>query len=428
MRRRTRFVVLVLTGAVMASGVWGVRALLVHGRRDPDEALRAVQAAIADVEAGRRTTPIIGELASTGEAPVTFLAQSSGGRAPRIVSDVTGWGEHIDGTFDFTAGTMTRVGDTEWYSLQAGVAPRARIEYQIAYGQTDYQFDPHNPRRSVGPEVGGAAASEFVMPGYLPPAEFADPSASPGGIVSEAAVADPCKVLVYTPAGQQHAMDYPLAVFLDLRSGPMSRVLDWLIARREIEPVVGVFVGPASRGDERCSAASLRTFVAGKLLKWLASRHCVSSSADEHAVLAISFGAKDAVDIALGSPDAFGRLGLLIPGRRISRGDIAAIAGHHGHRLRAAILAGRYDYANLPTARGVRQALADAGHAVTYTEVPEGHSAVTWRNHLRDVLVSLFGDRNAGLSVETSQSLGRSRPSNTVVASMPSRTGAGWRR
>ena len=63
-------------------------------------------------------------------------------------------------------------------------------------------------------------------------------------------------------------------------------------------------------------------------------------------------------------------------------------------RLRVAILAGRYDHANLPTARGLRQALTDAGHAVNYTEVPEGHSAVTWRNHLRDVLVSLFGGQD----------------------------------
>jgi enterochelin esterase-like enzyme len=61
--------------------------------------------------------------------------------------------------------------------------------------------------------------------------------------------------------------------------------------------------------------------------------------------------------------------------------------------LQVAILAGRYDQANLPTARAVRQALADAGHVVEYTEVPEGHSAVTWRNHLRAVLVPLFGAR-----------------------------------
>jgi enterochelin esterase-like enzyme len=276
------------------------------------------------------------------------------------------------------------------------VALRARIEYQIAYGQTDYRLDPYNPRRSVGPEVGGAAASEFVMPGYVPPPEFAGPRPSPAGVLSDAPVEGPCRAIVYAPAGHQSATGYPLAAFLDMRSGPISRVLDWLIAQREIEPVLAVFVGPRSPGDERCSGAPARTFIDGKLLTWLASKHGATGSADRHAILAISYGAKDALDIALGSPAAFGRLGLLIPGRRIGQADIEAIAEHRDHRLSVAILAGRYDHANLPTARAVRKALADAGHIVNYTEVPEGHTAVTWRNHLRVVLVSLFGSSGQG--------------------------------
>ncbi len=151
MRRRTRIVVLLIIGAVVASGVWAARALVVRGRQDPDRAIRAVQEAMTEVEAGRRITPIMGEPVSSGETPVTFLARSVGGQAPRVVSDVTGWGEHIDGS-DFTAGTMTRVGVANWYSLRANVAPRARIEYRIAYGQTDYRFDP-----SIQPPERGTA-------------------------------------------------------------------------------------------------------------------------------------------------------------------------------------------------------------------------------------------------------------------------------
>jgi enterochelin esterase-like enzyme len=132
-------------------------------------------------------------------------------------------------------------------------------------------------------------------------------------------------------------------------------------------------------------------FVTGRLLAWLRSRHGVAGSADSHAILAISYSAKDALEIALRNPGAFRRLGLLIPGRRINRADITAIAGHRDAHLRVAILAGRYDHANLPTARGLRQALAEAGHVVYYSEVPEGHSASTWRNHLRGVIVNLFG-------------------------------------
>ena len=61
-----------------------------------------------------------------------------------------------------------------------------------------------------------------------------------------------------------------------------------------------------------------------------------------------------------------------------------------------AILAGRYDRANVLTARGLRQALQSAGHVVDYTEVPKGHSAVPFINHVRVVLVSLFGQGGEG--------------------------------
>jgi enterochelin esterase family protein len=411
MRRRTRVFILAGAGAgVLALGAYFWRSPGAQQRGDPapkaatlEAAIAGIEAGIRDIEAGRKTTPLIAEPASGGDATVTFLAKSADGRAPRIVSDVTGWGEHIDGTFDFAAGTMTRVGRTEWYALQANVAPRARIEYLIAYGLTDYRLDPHNPRQAAGPQLGGLRASEFVMPGYLPPPEFTDPPVPAAGLITEATVesrkgSGAWRVVVYTPSGYRKDGHYPVAVFLDLRVGQVSRALDWLIARQAIAPIVVVFVGPTSRGGDHPTGAALRTFLTDELPAWMASRYGVSRSADRRAILGISFGAKDALEVTLasaGEPGGFDRLGLLIPGRRIGTADIDAIATRRSRHLRVAILAGQYDRANVATARGVRQALADAGHAVDYIEVPEGHSAVTWTHHLGKVLVSLFGPASA---------------------------------
>ena len=245
------------------------------------------------------------------------------------------------------------------------------------------------------------------MPGYLPPAEFADPPVSVAGRIAEATVGSrngggEWRVVVYSPPGYLGDSQYPVAVFLDLRAGQVSRVLDWLIAHREIEPIVAVFVGPASRGADHPSGVVIRTFLTEELPAWMASRYRVGTSSAERAILGISYGAKDALEVALassGEPRGFGRLGLLIPGRRIGRADIEAIATRRQHHLRVAILAGQYDRANLPTARSVRQALVDAGDTVAYTEVPEGHSAVTWAHHLRAVLVSLFGPSPGGAEI-----------------------------
>jgi enterochelin esterase family protein len=391
LRRHTG--VLILAGAgVLALGVCSWPHVVAQGRPEPAPGTTTLEAAIADIEAGRKTTPLIGEPTDGGEATVTFLVKRVG-HAPRIVSDVTGWGEHPDGTFDFNVGRMTRVGRTDWYALQAKVAPRARIEYLIVYGPADYRLDPHNPRQAAGPQLGGARASEFVMPGYVPPQEFAAPPVSSAGLITEATIESkvlrgPCRLTVYTPSGYGGDRDHPMAIFLDSRSDHVSRVLDSLITQEAIEPIVAVFVAPhvAVAG----TGAPMRTFLTGELLTWLSSRYAVARSADKRAIIGISYGAKDALDAALASRDAFARLGLSIPGRRIGRGDIDAIAERISHRLRVAILAAQYDRANVATARDVRQALAEAGHLVDYREVPEGHSAVTWIHHLRFVLVSLF--------------------------------------
>ena len=115
--------------------------------------------------------------------------------------------------------------------------------------------------------------------------------------------------------------------------------------------------------------------------------------ADDWAVLAISYGAKDALDASLAPAQIYGRLGLLIPGRRLKRTDLEAYGRQPGRRLHVAILVGRYDYANLATAQLAHQTLTDAGHRVDSIEVPEGHNSTTRRDHLSDVLISLFGPR-----------------------------------
>jgi enterochelin esterase-like enzyme len=362
-----------------------------HGQGSPAAPPSVLEAVVADVEAGRRTTPIVGEPAPSGDVVVTFLAKRAGGRTPRIVSDVTGWGERVDGTFDLGVGRMTRLGRTDWYALRAKVAARARIEYLIAYDPADYRTDPHNPRR-----VGPPEASEFVTPGYQPPQEFLDPVVVPGGVlnayaIESRALGGPRRAILYTPPGHRGDGDYPVAVFLDSRAEQVARVLDWLIAHRAVEPLVAVFVEPHPPGTERADGAPLRAFLTNELPAWLASRGGVTRGAERRAIIAISYSAKDALDAAVGTANGYGRLGLLIPGRRIAGSDIDAIAEARGRRLRVAILAGRYDQANVATARNVRDALMAAGHSVDYTEVPEGHSPRTWLTHLRFVLVSLFG-------------------------------------
>jgi enterochelin esterase-like enzyme len=382
----------------------------------------AIEALVADIEAGHRSTPVLGARLPDGRVPVTFFARSIDGRAPRIVSDITGWGEHIDGTFDFTVGRMSRVGRTPWFSLGTAVDDGARIEYLVSYAPNTYQPDTHNPRHAPGEAFGGAPASEFVTPGYQVPAEFAGEAPPLAGSTSTHTLhsrhlATACEVVVYTPPGYPSRKDYPVTVLLDLRAGPITRVLDWRITHGLLPPQVVVLVGPESGGTPFFSVP-LQQFLGDELLPWLLSRYTIAREAERRAVVALSFGAKDALAAGLscggthtrpflfpdwaedagaqpsGTADCttrvFGRVGLLIPGRRIRREDVASIPPVGRLPLRVAILAGRYDHANAPTARTVREALAAGGYEVGYIEVPEGHSATTWIHHLGALLTELW--------------------------------------
>ncbi len=363
---------------------------------------RALRPAIVEIEAGRRSTPLVEQPAPGSVATVTFLVESDDGRVPRVVSDVTGWGESPDdNSFDLTIGTMTRVGSTDWYRLETRIAPRARVEYLVVHGETDYRTDPHNPRR--GWSVDRDGVSELVTPDWAPPPELTGPPVTPAGRTIEAtlssrALGGPRPVLVYLPPGYRDDGAYPVAVFHSgwrvARQGEAPRVLDWMITHGEIEPIVGMFLESYLPGDtDNHEGPPLRDFLTREAPEWLASRYGVTADPDGWAVLAISYGAKDALDAALASAGAFGRVGLLIPGRRLTAADLEGFAERRNRRLRVAILAGLYDAANLPTARNAHRALADAGHAVDLIEVPEGHNQSTWRNHLRDVLASLFAAR-----------------------------------
>ncbi len=386
---------------VALTAIFAIAVSCARGPDASDGVDRSLDAAIAEIVAGRRTTPLVVQPTPGSAATVTFLVKSTDGQVPRIVSDVTGWGESPDDSFfDLNVGTMTRIGSTDWYRLEAQVAPRARIEYLVVHGQTDYRVDPNNPRRAWS--RGGFAISELVAPDYVPPPELTDPPVMPGGRTVEAtmdsrALGRPRRVLVHLPPGYRDGGAYPVAVFHAgwgvAKEGEAPRVIDWLIAHRKIEPIVGLFLESYLPGEgNNHEGPQMRAFLAREAPAWLRSRYpSVTRRADEWAVLAISYGAKDALDAALAPVGAYGRLGLLIPGRRLTRADLEAFALQRDRRLRVAILAGRYDAANLSTARSARQSLADAGHAVDYTEVPEGHNGTTWRNHLRDVLVSLFG-------------------------------------
>lgn len=396
MRLRVVLFGLAIIGGTAIAGYLGSPSLHAPGTPEIDTGAASLMTAIQAVEAGTRTSPLIGDQPRRGMPTVTFLAKADGKDVPRIISDVTGWGERADGNFDFNVGKMKRVGATDWYSLETKVEPYARIEYLITYGVGDLRLDPHNPNKV---QRAGGPASELTMPGYVPPQEFVDPPVRPAGKVTDAILtsqvlgSDARQVIVYTPPGYKDGGFYPMAVFEDgalmVNTGQAPRVLDWLIAHDAIEPIVAVFVEPKSRTDDFRRGAPMQKFITGDVLPWVAEHFSVTRDAGERAIIGVSAGARAALNTASSSIESFNRLGLLMPA--IDQNDIDTIPQREHRRLRVSVVAAHYDQLYLASARSVQLMVADRGHAVDFVEVPEGHSTATWRTHLRTVLISLFG-------------------------------------
>lgn len=369
--------------------VIGVMAYLSTSTRAPADD-HTLSAELQAIENGTLAAPVV------SANQVTFYARADGTTKPRIVSDLTGWGEKPDGTFDFDSGRMRRVDGTDWYALTAHAASNARIEYLIAYGAGDYRLDPHNPRRA---ERVGGPASEVVMPGYRPPPDFRRDPAAETGRVTEAdvrgAIVGQRHVFVYTPPGYRPSRQYRLAVFHDgglvVNTGNAPQVLDWLIAHDEIPPIVAVFVEPASRTDDFRQASPMRDFVGSELMAWVTSHYSVTPLAADHAIIGISAGARGAIDAMTTFPQVFGKSAVMIPA--VTDAELQHVPVRRGEepQLQLVVLAAAYDRLNAASASQVRDTFEARGHQVTFLEVSEGHSTLTWKTHLRDVLVNVFG-------------------------------------
>jgi enterochelin esterase-like enzyme len=383
-----------LAAALVAAGVTAYLSVATHAPAPDRAAARSDLAVIADIEAGRLTTPLVSPAGPGGRVDVTFYAKGEGDSAPRVISDISGWGERPDGTFDFGIGRMQPVSGSSWFRLSARAESAARIEYLFSYGAGDYRPDPHNPRTV---ERAGGVASEAVMPAYLDPPVFTDPPTAPAGRVSEAMVdgpGGPRRVIVYLPPGYGPLRKYPVIVVHDgalvVNRGEAPRVLDWLMAHERMRPAVVLFVEPASRADDYKAGAPMRDFVAGPLLAWASAEYSVSPLTTDRAIIGISAGARAALDAVGAHPGAFGRIGLLIP---VAEQDVLLTLPERdpaAEPIDAVIVEAKYDALYRRHALEAARVLKSLGHRAALIEVAEGHSQATWRTHLADVLVRLF--------------------------------------
>ena len=308
---------------------------------------------------------------------------------------------------------FSRIEGTDLWYCVVEVPERSRIEYKlnvIRHGDGEWIQDPRNPHLAQDPF---GANSVCHGHGYQRPAWIEqDPEVCPG-VLEEHMLAptpfgEPRRITLYKPARMRATRRYPLLIAHDggdyLKYASAKTVLDNLIHRDEVLPLVVAFTHPVERLVEYPDDPRHVAFVAQTLLPWLEERLPLYGTPETRGLMGASFGAVASLAIAWRHPCIFDRL-LLQSGSfafteigNHSRGPAFDPVVDFMNRFRAKpgkpsqriyMSCGTYETLIFEN-RSIVPLLERAGMAVRYREAPDGHNWENWRDRLREGLSSLF--------------------------------------
>jgi enterochelin esterase-like enzyme len=348
-------------------------------------------AAIEKFIAAKGGTPII-----ENQTRLVFFARDVNGKTPRVVGDFNAWAATPQG-YDAAIGKMTRIDGTNWSYLEGTSYTNARAEY-VFFFDADTVADPLNPRTV---QAYAGPRSEIRMPFWVPSPEVDEQTPAPAGeLIAETLISrsllGPRRVWFYLPPGYAAATDtlYPVVYILDganyVEKMDVPKILDRLIARKAIPPVIAVFSEPGDRQEEYTRNPRWRAFLSSELVPAVDKRFRTFPAPDHRIILGSSLAAYGAVDLAVEFPSVFGLCAALAPPEQV-----ASVIANQAHARAAAVsirffvLGGVYD-AMIDGARRLRTTLDGVNAPVTYLEVSEGHNTNTFRNHLDDAINALL--------------------------------------
>ena len=300
---------------------------------------------------------------------------------------------------------MERVPNSDLWFLTIDLPAESRVEYRFCLVRrtgTEWILDPLN-RRSVRDPFGiwsVCHGSDYERPDWT----IRDPEVPAGSLrtvrIPGRSLASR-EVQLYIPAHYRETRRHALAVVLDgsgyLRHANARTVLDNLVHRREIPPLLAAFVDPQKRIREFTDNPDHAAFLVEDLAPALERDFPIGGRPDDRAVVGAGLGAVAALAAAARYPGFFGKLLLqsgsftftdVGPSTRTALLD-PVVEFVNAYReaparvaTRAYLSCGVYEpliYEN----RSLVPRLRQSGMEVLYEEAPDGHNWENWRDRLR---------------------------------------------
>lgn len=306
-----------------------------------------------------------------------------------------------------------RIDGTDAFVLAVQLPHDGRVEYKLEVhrgGERHWMRDPLNPRRAFDPF---GSNSVCPMPGYREPGwVHHDPSARRGRLEAftfhSRTFGDERRVVVYLPYEYRPHRAYRLLICHDgsdyLRFAGIRDVLDNLITRHEVRPILVAFIDGHDRNREFGADPRHPTYVVQELLPQIEARYRIIDGPRGRGLMGASFGGVASLYTAWTHPGVFGHL-LLQSGSFV----FTDVGGHGRGPLWDPVVgfvnAFRRDPARIDAQvfqscgtfesliaynRALVPVMRQAGLAVRFREAHDGHNWIAWRDQLRDGLTWLF--------------------------------------
>lgn len=248
------------------------------------------------------------------ENDITFVyLGSSKTKGAYVVGDFTFWeSEELQ---------MKKIEGTNIFILKKEFSPSARIEYLFKRkGTSKLELDLLN--KNWLPNGIGGQNSVVKMPKYFEGPEINYYKDIEHGTVEQFEL--PCKnvidnsevqrrVQVYIPAGYNSSKKYKVIYFFDGSQylspeyGSAKNILDYMISKKEIEPVVGVFIDSVERDAELIfdTRDKFMDYFINELVPWVEGKYSVRKDINGRIVAGISNGGFFVTDILYKHSDKF---------------------------------------------------------------------------------------------------------------------------
>jgi enterochelin esterase family protein len=330
-------------------------------------------------------------------AKVHFVYHDPDAAHVTLAGEFNEWGRRND------AIQMERSGDAGLFFHTLTVTEPARLEYKFIV-DGEWKPDPlchHNIDNGVGGQN-----SFFVVGEFHDPPELEWIAEAAHGRVEEfefesARLLNKRRVYVYLPAAydRDSSARFPTFYVHDggeyLERARMSTVMDNLIHSGDLPPMVVVMIDPVNRMREYWANDGYRDFLCDEFIPAIEDRYRTIADRDSRGVMGASLGGLISTYVALSRPQLFSKVAGQSSGLQLDENKLASLLGAvEDTTIKFYFDVGTYEPRFIPAHERFVALLKQKRWPCFYQELAGGHNWTSWRAHLKDLLVFLWGKRS----------------------------------